>query len=587
MIMKFENPIWERFKLVLMGPVFLLICCTGESDSLAQNLIAVNSAGYRSDDPKRGYTTYQGISVDSFQVVDASSLETVYQDKIRKSRVKAQAFGSVVHELDFSAFDRPGRYRLFVPGANITSVPFEIGSGVYGEAIQTAMQSFYYQRCGTRIDTGTPWRHEACHLEDAVFFSDPQKHIDVTGGWHDAGDYGKFSVNTSVSLAFLLYLYDHHPEKFRDGQLAYPEPGNGIPDLLDEARWALVWLLKMQNGEGGVYHKVQKKKWTGEYLPGDDPDIRYIFEVSSAATADFAAVAALGARLFESFDPAFSDTLTRAARKAWSYIDRHPQIVPQGGFTNPQDVRGGEYGDTADSDERLWAAAELYRLTGDSEFSEYFVNNYRSTGEPGSPPVSWKNVGEFAVYTYLRMPVSKQDREARTYLLQRISGFADRLLKRVMGNGYRVVLNKDEYYWGSNSVVLGYAFNLVQAYELTGLKLYRDAALDQLHYILGCNPFGLTFVTGIGSNPVQHPYHQFSIELNVDQPVPGMVVGGPNSHNLLNGKVLSEHPGKAYEDSHKNYTVNETAINYTAPFVYLAGFFAEMDAVTLTSESRK
>jgi endoglucanase len=152
----------------------------------------------------------------------------------------------------------------------------------------------------------------------------------------------------------------------------------------------------------------------------------------------------------------------------------------------------------------------------------------------------------------------------------------DRLLLQIEQNGYRVVLNPNEYYWGSNSVALGYAFDLIQAYEATGQRVYREGALDQLHYVLGRNTFALSFVTGVGARPVSHPYHQFSMLLGNVPPVPGMMAGGPNRHGRLNGRVLSPFPGRCYEDNAKNYYVNETAINYTAPFVFLAGYFSPL-----------
>jgi endoglucanase len=182
-------------------------------------------------------------------------------------------------------------------------------------------------------------------------------------------------------------------------------------------------------------------------------------------------------------------------------------------------------------------------------------------------------VDAFAWYSYLRIPKEQQNPEAARLILRRLEAYADALYDRVSRNGYRAALNTGEYYWGSNSVALGYAFDLVQAYEFTGRKRYREAALDQLHYVMGRNPFGLSYVTGTGHNSVQNPYHQFSMKLNHPEPVPGMVVGGPNNHSRLGGRELSEFPAKAYEDRGKNYMVNETAINYTAPFVYLAGYF--------------
>lgn len=566
---------FSKYGVVQLVLIFLLVSC---SRGPAQSLIAIDEVGYRPGDPKIAFTAVNLPSGARFEVLDTESLQPVYKGSVIRGKEKNRATGDVIHTINFTELRNPGTYQIWLPDLGIRSDRFDIRQDIYSSVITTAMESFYYQRCGTEVDNGTRWHHAACHLDDAVFYDNPSDRKDVTGGWHDAGDYGKFVVTTSVSLAFQLYLYEHQPGKFTDGQLNIPENSNGIPDLLDQARRALEWLLKMQRDDGGVYHKIQKKKWTGEYLPQNDPDRRYIYEVSSTATGDFAAAAALGARLFKPVDSSFAEELQKAAEHSWMFLQEHQDMVPAGGFKNPPDVKGGEYGDHKDSDERLWAAAELYRLTGSDSYHEYVRNHYRQLGGPGKPPVSWKNVSQFGYYSYLRMPESQQDLQVRTFLLTRLSDYADQLLSKVSDNGYRIALSEEEYYWGSNSVVLGYAFDLVQAHEVTGMKLYEEAALDQLHYILGRNAFGISFVTGVGANAAENPYHQFSMLLNTDKPVPGMVVGGPNSQNKLQGKTLSEYPGKAYEDNEKNYVVNETAINYTAPLVYLAGYFSGSEA---------
>jgi endoglucanase len=421
------------------------------------------------------------------------------------------------------------------------------------------------------VNNGAMWQHSGCHLNDAAFFDDPSQHKDVAGGWHDAGDYGKFVATASVSAAFLIYSYELQPEKYTDRQLKIPEAGNGIPDILDEARWELQWLLKMQNDEGGVYHKVSTKKWTGEYLPQDDPDTRYIFPVSSTATGSFAAVTALGARVFTKWDKQFSFSLLRASVAAWKFLDNHRNIVPAGGFRNPEGVEGGEYGDKQDDDERLWASVELFRTTNKDEYRQYFLTNYQRLGGI-IHPISWAEVENFAYYSYLKLPMNESDFHARSFVITKLTNLCDDLLKRIETNGYRYVLNPDEYYWGSNSVAAGYAFDLIQAFEATKQSRYLNAALDQLHYLLGRNTFNTSFVTGVGTNPVRHPYHQFSIMLNASNPVPGLLVGGANRNSKLQGAAISNYPGKCYEDNEKNYFVNEVAINYTAPLVFLVGY---------------
>jgi endoglucanase len=225
----------------------------------------------------------------------------------------------------------------------------------------------------------------------------------------------------------------------------------------------------------------------------------------------------------------------------------------------------------------LWASVELFRTTGFGEYGEYFLSNYQKLGGINSP-ISWTSVQNFAYYSYLRLPATKAESQAKSYIMATLTGYADNLLRRVEQNGYRYVLGSGEYYWGSNSIAAGYAFDLIQIFDLTKQRRYLNAALDQLHYLLGRNTFNASFVTGAGTNPARHPYHQLSMMLKLPQPVPGFLVGGANQNSSLHGKKISDFPGKCYEDSEKNYFVNEVAINYTAPLVFLSGYLAEFQA---------
>ena len=176
------------------------------------------------------------------------------------------------------------------------------------------------------------------------------------------------------------------------------------------------------------------------------------------------------------------------------------------------------------------------------------------------------------------MPVNISTEKARDTILTHLSTYANNLVNLIKSSNYNCVLTPDQFYWGSNSVLLGFAFDLINAFNLTFKTEYLEGALDQLDYLLGANAFGISFETGIGTRPVLHPYHQFSLLKFEDNPVPGMVVGGPNRFSNLNGKMISAYPGLCYQDNSKNYFVNEPAVNYTAPLVYVAGYFAQANS---------
>ncbi len=556
--------------VILIGTLLVTVQCLS-LHSFAQQVLVINQLGYRPDDPKVAFA--RNIDFGTFELIDAPSATVVHRGEIRAVKRGDASTGDTTGIIDFSAFKTPGHYQLRIPGTIWRSSVFQIANDVYDLALKVALESFYYQRCGAAVENGTVWSHPACHTKDAPFYGRSDTFQEVTGGWHDAGDYGKFVVTGTLSAAFLLYLYENHKEKFYDGQLNNRSGGNGIPDILDEVRWELTWLMKMQRMDGSVYFKVSKKKWTGEYLPHEETDVRFIFEPSTTATGGFAAVTALGSRVFASFDPDFARLLLKSSEAAWKYLEVNPSILPSGGFRNPEGVEGGEYSDNEDRDERLWASAELYRTTGKQQYHEYFLMNYKHFWGV-TYPVSYKNVQNFAFYTYLRLPLNMHDGSVRSHLIATLKNYCDDLVQRVRDNGYHHALKSSQFYWGSNGLTMGYAFDLLQGYDATGTKAYLNAALDQLHYILGRNPFGLSYVTGVGAAAVSRPYHQFSMKLKAGKPVPGMLVGGPNSQDRIKGKLLSAFPGKCYEDSERNWFVNEPAINYTAPFVYVLGYFA-------------
>jgi endoglucanase len=549
--------------------IIFILCLSGYT--YGQSSILIDQLGYRPGDPKLAFT--KDVKGGVFTVTNLAANQTAYEGKISPLGTTDESTSDTVYTLDFTNVTKPGRYQITMPGTDVSSNVFRVDDSVYNSCFSTSMGSYYYQRCAATINNGTQWQHPACHLNDAVFFDNPSAHRDVVGGWHDAGDYGKFIPTSSVTLGFLLTLYELQPDKFTDNQANIPECNDAIPDILDEARFELKWMLKMQREDGGVFHKVSTKKWTGEHLPQKDHDIRYIFGVSSCATASFAAVTAQGARIFERWDKPFATSLLGASMEAWKFLMEHPDNLPEGGFKNPPGVEGGEYGDTQDADERLWASSELLRTTGFAKYGQYFLANYRKL-EGINSPVSWTSVKNFAYYSYLRLPSTKVDPQIKIFIMTTLGTFADNLLRRIEQNGYRYILDTDEYYWGSNSIAAGYTFDLIQIFELTKQRRYLNAALDQMHYLLGRNTFDLSFVTGVGTNPVQHPYHQLSMMLKMPQPVPGFLVGGANKNSNLHGKKISDIPGKCYEDNEKNYFVNEVAINYTAPLVFLSGYLS-------------
>ncbi len=506
--------------------------------------IRVDQLGYRPGETKLALVA---AAPAAFAVREAATGRIVFEGPAAALGPRDPASGDRITALDFTALTIPGEYVVTAPGVT-ASPPFRVDNAVYANALRTVLRTFTYQRCGTAIQDGSPFAHPACHLTDAREWGPSGARRDVTGGWHDAGDYGKYVPAAGITLWHLAVVHD----------LAQP------PGLLDEMRWELDWLLRMQREDGGVHHKVGPARWTADRAPHQDHEPRYLFGVSSVATATLAATGARAARLYAARDRGYAARLLGSAVDAWRWLERHPDIVPAGGFSNPSGVEGGAYDDDDDRDERFWAAAELWRATGDARYRAAALGSF-DRWPPFDYPASWRRVQNLAYLTLLE-DGSPLDAGARRRLQATLAERAGWVTNAVNQGGYRVALTLKDYYWGSNGLALERAVQLFAAFRETGRRAFRDAALDQLHYVLGRNALGKSFVTGLGTDPVRRPYHQPAIAHPARLVVPGLLVGGPNAQR--EGLVVP-FPAQAYRDDDRLYGVNEHAIYWTAALAHI------------------
>jgi endoglucanase len=279
---------------------------------------------------------------------------------------------------------------------------------------------------------------------------------------------------------------------------------------------------------------------------------------------------------YQSYDATFAATCRAAAESAWAFLASHPSIVPLGGFTNPSGTSTGVYGDTDDRDERLWAAAELFAATGGSDYELFYVLNASARGL-FSTKLSWPFVTDLAHIAYLTTDRPRDDGIVGE-LRSSLTSVADALVARRSASGLHLTLVPGEFVWGSNSDALNHALLLLVAAREVGASAYRDAAEDQLHYVLGVNPHAMTFVTGIGTHRPMAPHHRPSISDGVAEPVPGLLVGGPNQFGgdleLASRFSDADPPAMWYVDDQDSYASNEIAINWNAPLVFVAGVLA-------------
>jgi endoglucanase len=536
--------------------------------------IKLDQVGYLTRAPKVAFVV-SSTTADDFNVRRTRDGSVAFSGRLSPTVDDADS-GDRVRAADFTTLEEAGSYYLDVPGVG-RSWGFSVGADVYAHAFYLAMRAFYGQRCGTSVDLGAEfpsYRHAACHLRGAYHASSGRADAhESSRGWHDAGDYGRYVVNSAVATGTLLWAWELFGARLRNVNLNIPESGDPVPDLLDEVRWNLDWMLSMQDADGGVWHKQTSEQFAPFVMPEMDDSVSYVVGTgvapykSSCATADFAAVTATAARDYAPFDHGYARKSLRAAERAWRWLNQHRDVS----FRNPAGVVTGEYGDRQCGDERLWASAELWRTTRKEVYQRYFLGHfgeYAKTPDGFAPP-NWANVAPLAMWTYVLG--GGEEQEAVKTIREASLRAADEIVERAGRNGYRHSLLTRDYVWGSNGVAANYGVQLLVANAMRPRPRYVAAALEDLHYLLGRNTFSLSFVTRLGENPFRHPHHRPSAADSNAEPWPGLMSGGPNRSRQDSAmmKLPALPPARMYLDEQESYATNEVAINWNAPLVFL------------------
>ena len=511
-----------------------------------------------------------------FAVVEADGGREVWRGPLGAARPWAAA-QMRVRAADFSAFQQPGRYRLRVPGLP-DSAPFTVAADAYAALNAAALKAYYFNRAGIELkpEHAGPWARPAGHVQQRVRVHEsgasalrPAGTETVSPkGWYDAGDYNLYVVNSGIATYTLLAAWEHFPGFFRAQRLNIPESGNGLPDVLNEALWNLEWMLSMQDpNDGGVHHKLTSKHFDGNVMPHAADQDRWLVQKTTAATLDFAAVMAAASRVFAPFEtqrPGLSTRLREAALSAWRWAQANPLAV----YSQPTDIHTGGYDDKELADEFAWAAAELYITTADDRYLVALQSH-----RPGCTVPSWgkvESLGWMSLAHHRERLTPAADRAQVTACMRQQ---AAQLQAAWAASPERVGQSDQDFYWGSNSVLLNRALVLLQGYRLGGPRAQLDAAQAALDAVLGRNATGMSQVTGFGARPPLHPHHRPSEADGVVAPVPGFLVGGPNA-GQQDAKGCPPYPSRlpalSYLDHYCSYASNEVAINWNAPLVYVS-----------------
>ncbi|SHL23422.1 glycoside hydrolase family 9 protein [Fibrobacter sp. UWEL] len=544
---------FSKFGLKQFAP--LAISALAMASSAFGATAYINQIGYRANDAKEftladGNGTVEIVDATGTTVLTATPSAASYWDGSEQN----------VSLVDFSAVTTPGTYSIKMGGQEVRK-DLKITDNTFEEVTKAALKWFYYQRASMALEEtyAGQWKRAAGHTNSTI-----QKHssagngsIQSSKGWYDAGDYGRYIVNSGITTYTLLSLFEHYPDYFKTFKWNIPADGT-LPDLLAEIKWNLDWMLTMQDTDGGVFHKMTALGFPGDIMPAKDTDPIYVIGKGTAASLDFAGVMATASRVYKAYDANFAAQCLAAAKSAYAWGTQNSNVR----FSNPSDVATGEYGDNSFGDEKLFAGTELYLATNDASYKQ-------NVSEAGVP--NWGDVSGLALYgaaTY------GADANSQQFLIKKADEFVARA-----NTGFGVVMAAEDYVWGSNSVAANQGIWLLHAYYITGEKKYYDAARKALDYLLGKNPLNMSFMTGFGTKSPKKPHHRPSTADGVSAPVPGMLVGGPQNDD--NSDVGGEtwqckdytkpQPALSYVDDRCSYASNEVAINWNAPLSYLAG----------------
>ena len=516
----------------------------------------------------------QGTPAKSFSVINSSG--AIVHTGMTSISVFHPLSGEYLQTGDFSSLQQAGDDFTILVG-NERSYPFAIDEDVYRQAYIGSAKSYTLQRASMELtpDVAGIFSRPKAHPDTEVEIhpsAKPQnaqligQNVSSPGGWYDAGDFNKYIINAAIASSQMMGLHELLPNVMDDSEMAIPESGNQVSDLLDEVRYELEWMLTMQDRDGGVFHKLTTLDFEKMILAVNATNKRYIVGKGTAATLDFAATMAQAARVYRDVDPQFAEDALAAAEGAWKWAKSNPDVA----FKNPPDVKTGEYGDSDFQHEFFWAAAELLTATGDESYlaavEQYYTPVAMRIGE------SWRlylpNLGAYSLLHHAPVLPEALKNKLRGQLIKT----ATNIMQGLNQSPYSTSV--DVFEWGSNSDVLNSLIVLANAHQLTEDRKYLAAMVKGLDYIYGRNGLGYSYVTGYGDKTPMKPHHRQSSADDILEPVPGLLSGGPNPKMQDRDWVDYQYsePMRAWEDVEPSYSANEVCLNWNAPLVYVHGY---------------
>ncbi len=592
-----------RKRAVLLYLLFFSVLHTYAAKTPGANDIAsihVDQLGYLPgmkkvailSDPQVGYNSNQSYQPSSnIQLVDASTGSNVMalnQVAYNNGETDSDS-GDRVWHVDFSSFETPGDYYILDVAREVRSYEFRIGNGVYNELLRHALKTMYYQRCGIAksgaiTDSACHPGDQNCKMHDGKGGGIEGTEVDLSGGWHDAGDFNKYVGYAYPPVMLLLSNYVKNPtfwDSFNTG-LPGGESTNDIPDILDEVKWQLDWILKMQKSDGSVRHLVSSPSpgYTYSFSKASEDDaVRLYEDASGQATCAALSMLAYGAYVFnEAGITAYAETLQNAAIQAWNWAKNNTDLLDQSPI-NYQAAgiltasHGNTYGDTSGLGHRFESACYLHLLTGSSEYLGFIKGNYDA--------VSSRTMlsGDHALYTHNMLVYANDPGADPAIKASFLRGFVNHWQNQNTLGAYNH--NKTGWSaWGWNGNRSYDAYHAALLANVSGVKA-SDATRSEkamagvLNYIHGCNPLGFAYITQLGELGGERYLNKFyhaDQQIEFSPPV-GYMSGGPNAgYTRSSAPPANQPPLKSYDvtfQAPNDWEYLEGQISYQCKYISL------------------
>ncbi|WP_299530463.1 glycoside hydrolase family 9 protein [Ulvibacterium sp.] len=581
--------------VVLLGVILIISCVqnrTTEKSGVA--VVRINQLGYLPESIKVAvFAAKEATSVNSFSLHDAETDKEVFVSTTPVSKGAYGPFESA-YRLNFSEYQTPGTYYLKVNGTQ--SPIFRINADVYDHSADFLLEYMRQQRCGYN-----PFLTDSCHLDDGYILYNPKREgerIDVTGGWHDATDYLQYTATSANAVFQLLLSYRDNPEAFGDAHRANGLPGpNGIPDIIDEAKWGMDWLKKMNPSPTEFYNQIaDDRDHVGFRLPNEDSVVynpkrkgRPVYLASGqkqgvlqyknrstgvASTAGkYASAFALGASVLNDFYPGYTDDLPKRAKDAYDFGEKNPGVSQTAPGSAPYFYEEDNW-----MDDMELAASSLYKLTQDENYKKKAL--HYASEEKITPWIGRDTVVHYQYYPFLNAGHNELATALKSQEKETVASYYDmglRLLhERGKDNPFYIGV---PFVWCSNNLVTAAVTQCKLYHQLTGDDTYLEMEAALRDWLFGCNIWGTSMVVGLprdGDYPIDP--HSSLNHLEGYQTYGGLIDGpvyGSIANSLIGVELHDEDEYAefqsdlvVYQDDVGSFSTNEPTMDGTACLVY-------------------